>query len=675
MKILRIPFVAILLVLAVRELNVSAQTETNLHSFAGYPSADGNNPHYAGLVQGSDSNFYGTTSSGGANCPDIGCGTVFRISPSGTYTTLYSFAGSPDDGADPEGGLVQGTDGYFYGTTEEGGTNGCNCGTVFRISPSGSYTNLYSFGNSPPDGVNPFGALVQGSDSNFYGTTRLGGANSAPNGGPGTVFRISSSGSYTSLYSFADYPTDGVNPSGALVQGSDSNFYGTTSSGGANLFYGTVFRISPNGTETTLYSFGSSPGDGTGPESGLVQGSDGNFYGTTFGGGTNLYYGTVFQISPSGSYTNLHSFAGAPNDEKGPSGALVQGSDSNFYGMASGGGTNCNCGTVFRISPSGSYTNLYSFAGSPYDGANPYAGLVRGSDGNFFGTTIAGGSLNFGTVFELDVGLGPISTNCTYSINPTNAVFDVGGGSDSVSVTAPNGCDWSATNNDSFITITSGSSGSGNGTVHYTVAANTNSSEQVGTMTIAGQTFTVTESGTTSTGGCTYTLNATSVTLAAKGGSKNVSVKVKGTDCSWTAVSNDPFITITSGSSGTGKGKVDYTVPGNTNTTALTGTMTIAGETFTVNQAAGGCTFKLSPKAGKIKAAGGSATVKVGPNFSDCDWTAVSNDSFITITSGASGTGKGTVTYTVPANTTTNILTGSMTIAGENYTVIQAGVK
>ena len=175
--------------------------------------------------------------------------------------------------------------------------------------------------------------------------------------------------------------------------------------------------------------------------------------------------------------------------------------------------------------------------------------------------------------------------------------------------------------------------------------------------------------------GCTYTLNATSVTLAAKGGSKKVSVKVKGTDCSWTAVSNDPFITITSGSSGTGNGKVGYTVPGNTNTTDLSGTMTIAGQTFTVNQAAGGCTFKLSPKVGKIKATGGIKTVKVKPNFSDCAWTVVSNDSFITITDGASGTGKGTVSYTVAANTNTTAVTGSISIAGETFTVTQAGVK
>jgi len=234
---------------------------------------------------------------------------------------------------------------------------------------------------------------------------------------------------------------------------------------------------------------------------------------------------------------------------------------------------------------------------------------------------------------------------------------------------------WTATSNVGWITITSpsGGIGSGNETVSYTVAANTGTSEQISTITVTGgNTLTVTEAGTSS---CTYTLSKTNVTLAAKGGSKNVSVKVKGTDCSWTAVSNDPFIAITSGTNGTGKGKVVYSVPSNTNTTALVGTMTIAGQTFTVNQLKGGCTFKLSPKTGKIKAAGGSATVKVKPNFTNCTWTAVSNDSFITITDGASGVGKGTVSYTVATNATSNVLTGTMTIAGETYSVTQSAAK
>jgi hypothetical protein len=264
-----------------------------------------------------------------------------------------------------------------------------------------------------------------------------------------------------------------------------------------------------------------------------------------------------------------------------------------------------------------------------------------------------------------------VAGGCNYALSATSTNIAATGGSGGFSVTTGSGCSWSATPNQSWLHTTS--SGTSSGPVSYTVDANTGTA-RAGTITVQGQTFTVTQASAT-TPTCTFTLQKTSVTLAAKGGSKNVKVKARGTDCSWTAVSNDPFITITEGASGTGSGTVYYTVPGNTNTTALSGTMTIAGQTFIVNQAAGGCTFKLSPKAGKIKAAGGPAAVKVKPNLSDCDWTAVSNDSFITITDGASGIGKGTVSYTVAANTNTTALTGSITVAGETFMVTQAGAK
>ncbi len=178
MKTLLIPLVIILLVVAGQALNASAQTETNLYSFTGsngFQSDDGENPE-AGLVQGSDGNFYGTTQQGGSGpyMPfPLGVGTVFRISPSGTYTSLYSFGVSPNDGELPYAGLVQGSDGNFYGTTSHGGSNGG--GTVFQISPGGNETNLYSFGSSPTDGYAPYGGVVQGSDGNFYGTTYYGG--------------------------------------------------------------------------------------------------------------------------------------------------------------------------------------------------------------------------------------------------------------------------------------------------------------------------------------------------------------------------------------------------------------------------------------------------------------------------------------------------------------------
>jgi uncharacterized repeat protein (TIGR03803 family) len=260
-------------------------------------------------VQGSDGNFYGTTGGGGK----LYGGTVFRISPSGIYTSLYSFVSFSNDGVGPSAGLVQGSDGNFYGTTAAGGTStNCNggCGTVFRISPSGSETNLYSFVGYPSDGANPYAGLVQGSDGNFYGTTLAGGGTTNFNSytgvyGDGILFRISPSGTYTNLHSFVGSPSDGNNPRAGLVQGSDGNFYGTTIGGGPTnsdpffgvYGFGTVFRISPSGTYTSLYSFVGSPSDGNNPDGGLVQGSDGNFYGTTQRGGTGNGWGTVFKLT------------------------------------------------------------------------------------------------------------------------------------------------------------------------------------------------------------------------------------------------------------------------------------------------------------------------------------------------------------------------------------------
>ena len=398
MKTLRIPLIIAMVAVAGRALDAGAQTETNLHSFVGPPS-DGANARTR-LVQGNDGNFYGTTFNGGTG----NSGTVFRISPSGSYTSLYSFVGSPTDGAHPGGWLAQGSDSNFYGITFAGGST--NLGTVFRVSPSGSETNLYSFKGFPIDGQQPTAGLVLGNDGNFYGTTSSGGTFSN-----GTVFRISASGSYTNLYSFKGAPTDGLQPEGGLVLGSDGNFYGATFFGGTStncgaVGCGTVFRISPSGSETNLFSFGNYTNDGAVADSPLVQGSDGNLYGTTFDGGASTNCGAtgcgiVFRINPSGSgETNLHSFGGFPTDGSQVFSGVMQGSDGNFYGTALAGGTFSN-GMVFRISPSGSYTNLYSFKGFPNDGGQPLGGLVQGSDGNFYVATEFGGANNQGAIFEL----------------------------------------------------------------------------------------------------------------------------------------------------------------------------------------------------------------------------------------------------------------------------------
>jgi len=406
-KLLRLVIAVILLVLAGRAFNAGAQTaETNLCSLGNSPT-DGVEPA-GGLVQASDGNFYGTTEYGGTslNCGSFGCGTIFRVSPSGTYTNLRSFDGYPNDGAAPLAPLVLGTDGNLYGTASQGGVYGH--GTVFRFSLNGNYTNLYSFGSTSTDGASPQAGLVQGGDGNFYGTTYAGGTNQVPSGGRGTVFRISPGGTYTSLYSFAGAPKDGSFPQSGLVQGSDGNFYGTTDLGGSSNNCadgcGTVFRISPSGTYTNLHSFTGYPTtDGSAPVAGLVQGSDGNFYGTAASGGM-IGYGTLFRISPSGAYTTLYTFAGAPNDGAGP-GGLVQGSDGNFYGTTGSGGT-FGDGTLFRISLTGTHSNLYSFAGAP-DGYQPVPAIMQGNDGSFYGTTDSGGTNNAGAAFKLTVSLKP----------------------------------------------------------------------------------------------------------------------------------------------------------------------------------------------------------------------------------------------------------------------------
>ena len=238
------------------------------------------------------------------------CGTVFRISPNGgDYTTLHYFASGANDGSSPSSGLARGNDGNFYGTA---GAGAHGAGVVFRISSSGSYTNLYSFGSVPADGSNPNGGLVPGSDGNFYGTASEGGTNTCS---CGVVYRISPGGSYTTLYSFHGYP-DGSTPEAGLVLGSDGNFFGTTYTGGTNnvYAYGTLFRISPGSSYTTLYSFGPQ-NRGSYPQSPLVQGSDGDFYGTTYESGTG-FRGTVFKL-----------FANLPSPANQMNGISVAGTD------------------------------------------------------------------------------------------------------------------------------------------------------------------------------------------------------------------------------------------------------------------------------------------------------------------------------------------------------------
>lgn len=399
-----------------------AQTVTPLIKFDGTANPQGGwnsgNAGLTSLVQGRDGNLWGTTEAGGTP----GSGTVFKMTPQGKLTTLHSFhplINSPD-GQFPQSGIVLSTNGNFYGTTQKGGLNfgvASHDGTVFTITPGGAFTTLIEFPNdfnNPPtaDGSQPIATLVQGTDGNFYGTNTTGGTHSC-----GTVFRISPAGSLKPLFNFPAVPFCD-NPYGTLIQGTDGNFYGTTRGGGAHL-HGMVFRITPTGGFTTLYSFkGSSttgPFDGAQPNAALLQATDGNFYGTTEAGGT-VNGGTVFKITPAGSETVLQSFGVAAAPGFFLDAPLIQATDGNFYGTtARGGNSSCfdGCGTIFKITPTGKLTTLYSFHGA--DGAHPTGALVQYTDGSFYGMSAAGGnqhtgcnSEGCGTVFHLVVpGLGP----------------------------------------------------------------------------------------------------------------------------------------------------------------------------------------------------------------------------------------------------------------------------
>jgi uncharacterized repeat protein (TIGR03803 family) len=339
--------------------------------------ADGANP-ISELVEGTDGNLYGTTPLGGNISYGGGSGTVFRIASGGVHTILYSFCSQSNcmDGSDPFAGLVQATNGNFYGTTSEGGpTNG---GTLFEITPGGVLTTLYDFeGGANGEGQLPMAALIQASDGDLYGTTAEGGSGFGCSGGCGTVFKVTLEGKLTVLYSFCSVPpycADGSDPVSSLVQGSDGNFYGTTYQGGllqgecVSFGCGTVFKITPEGAFTTLHSFcDQGCVDGVQPTAGLIQATDGNFYGTTSSG-------AVFEITPEGAETVLYQApVCAENGEGGcqPMGGLMQATNGLLYGTTyAGGNSSCTfryqvagCGTVFRL-------NI---------GAGPFVTFLRGA--------------------------------------------------------------------------------------------------------------------------------------------------------------------------------------------------------------------------------------------------------------------------------------------------------
>jgi len=429
----------------VTSVQVGCASPFTLFSFDG---TDGGNPATA-LVQGTDGNLYGTTFAGGANtgCP-YGCGTFFRISTSGELTTLYNFCSQANcaDGSGPSGQLVLGIDGNFYGITEFGGTGsaGCpspaNCGTVFKVTPNGTLTTIYNWCSqlNCADGnyelLTEPGPFVQGGDGNFYGVNDAGGL------GYGTAFKLTPSGTLTTLHNWCSEPNcaDGWDAGNGLIQATDGNFYGTTYRFGANGI-GTFFKMTPSGTLTTLYNFCSLGGssvctDGGFPVGPLTQASNGDFYGTTSYGGANEqsaacmaqgitggYCGTVFEITASGSLTTLYNFCSQPNctDGASPGFQLVQASDGNLYGVTLAGGySSCTsslplgpgCGTIFKLTKSGALTTLQVLDG---EYQNPEA-LFQATLGTFYGETVSGGGYGScfadstcGTVFSVAAGLPP----------------------------------------------------------------------------------------------------------------------------------------------------------------------------------------------------------------------------------------------------------------------------
>jgi uncharacterized repeat protein (TIGR03803 family) len=403
-----------------------AQPFTILYGFCSQPyCTDGQSPN--SLIQATNGDFYGTTRIGGTGgftkC-ETNCGTVFRITPSGTLTTLYSFCSRPEcaDGALPES-LIQARNGDFYGATTGGGAN--SGGTVFKVTPSGELTTLYSFCSqfNCADGSSPLGALIQATNGDFYGTTSQGGTY-----GGGTAFKITPSGALTTLHSFCSLPNcaDGAFPNAALIQATDGDLYGTTDNGGTFDYAGTIFKITPSGTLTTLYSFCSidSPSclDGYKPNA-LIQAANGDFYGTTGAGGASLGgNGTVFKITPGGTLVTLFSFCTGgdyPNclDGYTPD-ALIQATNGDFYGTTAGGGIVDYAGTVFKITPAGELATLFNFCSrqtcAETSSYSPFGGFVEATNGDLYGTTSSGGGgcyggicFNGGTVFKLNVGLGP----------------------------------------------------------------------------------------------------------------------------------------------------------------------------------------------------------------------------------------------------------------------------
>ena len=369
-----------------------SQSFSVLYSFANSP--DGANPTSI-LVSDANGILYGTTFFGGANA--CGCGAVFKLTAGDREEVLYSFTGG-SDGANPFAGLIRDAAGNLYGATTFGGDLSCGppagCGTVFKMDTTGTYSVLHGF-TTGADGEFPYAGLLLDSAGNLYGTTVNGGYHSS---NFGTVFKLDSNGNESILHRFKG-GRDGAFPFGTLVADSAGDLYGTTSMYG-QAGGGTVFRLKADGSIANLTSFANV--DGRSPLAGVVRDDAGNFYGTTgFGGAAGM--GIVFVVNRAGKKTVLHSFTGG-TDGAFPYGGVLRDAAGNLYGTTSAGGnTACGgagCGTVFKLDKQGNETLLYTFTGGT-DGGTPYGGLIRDRAGNLYGTAFIGGATGNGVVYRI----------------------------------------------------------------------------------------------------------------------------------------------------------------------------------------------------------------------------------------------------------------------------------
>ena len=363
-----------------------AQTESILYSFVDVP--DGKLPDATPILD-AKGNLYGTTTSGGAT----NHGTVFELTSKGSETVLYSFAGSPDGQTPYTSGVVRDKAGNFYGTTGGGGANGQ--GIVFQLTPAGTEIVLHSFAADGKDGVLPIGGLVMDKAGNLYGTTNKGGTTNN-----GTVFKVTPGGVETVLYSFAGGTADGCQPYDVTLVLKKNTLYGTTFACGAK-GGGTVFKVTLSGTETVLYNFPSNNVDGFQPAAGVILDKAGNLYGTTVGGGGAIG-GIVFKVTPSGKETVLYAFNQTETDGYKPEAPVALDKLGNLYGTTLKGGTGSGCcGTVWKLDPTGKETILHVFTGTPDGNALAGAGVVLDKKGNLYGTAFGGGAKGDGAVYKV----------------------------------------------------------------------------------------------------------------------------------------------------------------------------------------------------------------------------------------------------------------------------------